>query len=707
MAKKKANSGKEAVTKQVNVPREQKTAAIQPKTGDSKGFLARYANVLIMAGIAVVTFLFLKTCMDNQLTNWDDPGYVRDNGLIKDLSSQGIKNIFSTSIMGNYHPLTILTYAYEYGQVRLEPYLYHRDSLLLHIATTLLLFWLTYMLTRKTIAATVTALLFGLHPMHMESVAWIASRKDVLYGLFYAASCICYLYYCQAKGAGKWGLYLLAMLLFVASLLSKPVAVSLPLALLAMDYFWQRKFFATHIYHNPTPAESGTKFSPIIYLEKIPFFLLAVGFGLRSVADQKEFKALNTMDVHFNILERLSLGTYALGSYLVKAVLPYGLSNFYPYPEKAANTLPFIYYLCPVAIAAIVFVLWRFARNKSTIVFGFLFFIANILLLLQFIPVGGAILADRYTYIPYYGLFFIAGWYVALAFEDKAKPAIGKAVLGGTLGYILVLGVLSNQRCQVWYDTISLWRDEVAKHPDVPSAFNNLGFEYFNRGNLNPDPKTRELYFDSSNLLLKEAIRLQPNFVNPYVSLGEVARTRNDFPTAKLYYYKALSISKSDETHNAYLGLAIIYCITGQQAAVAGLQPMPYFDSAQYCFRSALRVKPYFPEAHSNYGNFFDMMHNFDSSLKEYTLSIEQNPDMYASYLNRARLLQRHNKCDEAFKDFTKALEVSPDMGEIYYSRSYCFMQKGDRKRALEDVEHGRSLGYTQIDPAYYQELKR
>ena len=702
MAKKRNNQPVNAANiKPAGYPKPAIRNEIITPTQPKKSFLEQYAPLLIMGAIAVIVFLVLKTCLDNQLTNWDDPGYVKDNALVKDISRDGIKNIFSTAIMGNYHPLTILSYAIEYSYVRLEPYIYHRDSLIIHVLATMAIFWLVLLLTHKNIAAIITALLFGLHPMHIESVAWIAARKDVLYGLFYALSCIFYIYYVRSVSGEKWIHYLLALLLFGCSILSKPVAVSLPIVLFLIDFFNKRKFFKAQ---NTSDSVGGTNFNPIIYIEKIPFFLISIGFGIRSLADQQDFKALNNLDVHFNVIERISLGAYALITYCWKAIVPIGLSNFYPYPEKVNDALPYTYYFYPLALIALIFLLWKFAHKNTAVVFGSLFFLVNIALLLQFLPVGGAILADRYTYIPYIGLFFIIGWYAAYIVEHN--PSLGKITLVGIGAYIAVLGFLSNQRCMVWYDTLSLWRDEVEKHPDVPSAFNNLGFEYFNRGNQIPDPKTRNLYFDSSALLMKEAIRLQPNFVNPYVSLGEIARTRENFPEAKSYYYKALQLSKGDDTHNAYLGLAIIYCITGQQAGGRGLNPAPYYDSAQYCFRTALKVKPYFPEAHSNYGNFFDMMHNFDSSLKEYSLSILQNPDMYASYLNRARLLQRHNKCDEAFKDFTRALEVSPDMGEIYYSRAYCYMQKGDKRQALQDVEHARALGFTQIDPAFYQALK-
>jgi tetratricopeptide (TPR) repeat protein len=347
---------------------------------------------------------------------------------------------------------------------------------------------------------------------------------------------------------------------------------------------------------------------------------------------------------------------------------------------------------------------WRFLGRFKYVVFGVLFFLANIVLLLQFVPVGGAILADRYTYIPYAGLFLIFGWLAGVVWYryNVMKPVVA-TVLGG---FLIFCAMQSSKRCADWYDTVSLWKDEVAKHPDVPSAFNNLGFEYFNRGNESADPKQKNLYFDSAVINLKEAIRLQPVFVNPYVSLGEVARSRNNFPEAKFYYYKALSLSKSDETHNAYLGLAIIYCITGQQAAMGGVDPKPYYDSAHYCFRTAIQVRPVFPEAHSNYGNFFDMMQNFDSSYREYSLAIEQNPDMYAPYLNRARLMQRHQKCDAAYPDFQKAIDVAPDNGEIYYARSYCLSLKGDRRAALADVEKARALGFQGIDPNYYQSLK-
>jgi tetratricopeptide (TPR) repeat protein len=653
-------------------------------------------NYIIMAGLAVITWVFYQAAIGAQFTNWDDPGYIRDNPLVKDLSMQGLINIFTTPIMGNYHPLTILSYAIEYSFVRLEPWLYHFDSVLLHIITTLLVYKLVSKLTGRPVAGAVTALLFGLHPMHVESVAWLAARKDVMYAVFYIGACLTYLNYIRQVGGKPRKWYILTIILFICSLLGKPVAVALPLTLMLIDYFEGKRIFTRAAQTTVATGEvqPAKKFNFSILIDKLAFFILAIVFGIKSVVDQGVFGALGTHTVKFNMLERLALGCYALVTYLWKAVVPADMSNFYPYPEKVNDSLPAIYYLNIAIVAALVFVVWRFARKNRYIIFGSLFFLANIALLLQFIPVGGAIVADRYTYIAYMGLFFIAGWYVSTFFEEGAKAQSRQIAVAVTAVYALCLGFFTNQRNQVWYDTNTLWMDEITKHPRTPNAYNNLGFEYFNKFNESVNPRERQVYFDSANYLLNKALELQSNFPNAVVSLGELNRSMGNFPKAKEYYYRALTFDDKNGQANAYLGLAIIYSISRN------------FDSAGYCFSQATTLKPYFPEAHSNFGNYYDMMGKNELSLKEYGMAISQNPDMYAPYLNRGRELHRLNRCEEAMNDFERALELKPDMGEIFYSRSYCYTHRGKKREALQDVEKAISLGFNQIDPAYYQMLK-
>ncbi len=623
----------------------------------------------VMAGaIALLTWVFFSVCLDNQITNWDDPGYIKDNPLIKDVSSDGLKNIFSTAVMGNYHPLTILSYAMEYSYAQLKPellYIYHRDSVLLHIVVTLLVFWFVKLLTRRPVAALVAALLFGLHPMHVESVAWLAGRKDVLYGVFYVASCIAYVYYLRKGDTKRWLYYAGVILLFVCALLAKPVAVVLPVTLLLIDYFEKRKF------------------DIMLIADKVLPFGVAIAAGIRSIHDQNQFGALGTQNVAYSFVERIALGGYAFITYLWKAILPLQLSCFYPYPQKVDGAISGSYYLYPVGvILLLVVVVWAFLKKKKTIVFGAMFFLVNIVLLLQFIPVGGAILADRYTYIPYLGLFFMAGWLVSEYFEQGAKRQIGYILFAASVGYSMYLGYLSTERCKAWYDTSSLWRDEIEQQPLAPNAYNNLGFEYFNKFNESVDQNKRKIYYDSASTLLNKAIALQKDFANPYISLGELERSTQQWGPAKMHYYKAISLNDKQETPNAYLGLAIIYAINQN------------FDSSGICFRMALKERPYFPEAVSNYGNFLDMTGKTDSAIIMYGVAVSQNPDMYAPLLNRGRALMRKNRLDEALKDFNRAIELNPQMGEIYYTRASVYAAKGNTAQAQSDMEKARALGY-------------
>jgi Flp pilus assembly protein TadD len=427
-------------------------------------------------------------------------------------------------------------------------------------------------------------------------------------------------------------------------------------------------------------------------VEKIPLLAISFFFGLQSIADQKKFGSLDADNIAYSPIERIALGSYAFITYLWKAIVPVKLCNFYPYPLRKADALESSYYiyagLAAIILAAVFFV-WR--RNK-TVMFGTLFFLVNIVLLLQFLPVGGAIVADRYSYIPYLGLFFIIGQVVAGLMEKEGAKNLGYGALGIVLAWSGWLGYEARERCRAWYDTTTLWRDEIEKEPhDAPNAWNNLGFNYFNKYNDAITPADRKLYFDSSELCLKQAIYLQPTFVNPYISLGELQRSAGIadprqqlqyFAVAKQYYYKALTLKSFDEAPNAYLGLAIIYAITRR------------FDSSEFCFRKAVTGQQQFPEAHSNFGNFFDMTGRPDSALAHYAISIQQNPDIFPPHLNRGRLLFRMGRYDEALKDLDICLALAPNNGEVYYYHGVAMKQKGNNDQAQRDFQKAASLGY-------------
>ena len=658
------------------VPKQQPASRATMPKSNNDSFLHKYSQPIIVFGIALVTFLFYIVILENKLTNWDDLGYITANTLIRDSSWNGIKAIFSVDnpVMGNYHPLTILLYDIEYHYKGLEPFIYHFDSLVLHILTTLAAYFFVRNLTRRTSAAVIAALLFGLHPMHVESVAWAAGRKDVLYGFFFILSCNTYVNYIRTEGNKKMAWYFSGLIFFALSLLAKSVAVTLPVTLFLIDYFEQRKW------------------SLKLLIEKIPHFALALLFGLLSVEAQKKIGALGSLDVSFTPLEHIALGGYALCTYLWKAFVPMGLSNFYPYPLKENGSLPGIYYIYPVILAALIFIIWKYGRKNKVVIFGVGFFIVNIFLLLQFIPVGGAIISDRYGYIPYLGLFIMAGWLLSSYYEGKEKSSSAKLAVGISLCYCLCLGFTTNERNKDWRDSLSIWNDDREKHPEAPVAYFYLGQEYDNRYEAATEPKEKKNYLDSTLFNYVTAIQHKPDYLNAIICLAELQRTIGQLNEAKANYNVAMKLDAKNE--NVYLGLGIVYAIKNQ------------FDSAAWAFQTALKLKPIYPEAHSNYANFFDITGHIDSALAQYAISISQNPDAIIPYMNRAKIFLKTSRFNDAIADYTKVIQLKPDMGEAYYFRSRAYAFKNNKQLALQDVEKAKSLGYAGIDPNYYAQLK-
>ena len=608
---------------------------------DGKFAGSRPVLFIMMAAIAMLTFLFLYPSLNNKFTNWDDPSYIIQNDLVKSLTTSGLQHIFTTPSMGNYHPITILLYAIEYHFAQLEPGLYHVDSLLLHIIVTLLVFWLVNLLTRRPIAALVTALLFGLHPMHVEPVAWVSGRKELLYSLFYLLSCITYIIFIRTNEAGRNKWYWVCLGLFVCSLLSKPVAVTLPLILLLIDLF-----------------ENG-QITKKDLINKVPHFVLSLGFGVAAYRIQSHSGALDVASASFGFFDRIALAAYAFFTYLEKLIWPTRLCNFYPYPAKVNGTLPSYYFIYPLVAIASILVIYRFYKQNRVVVFGGLFFIINIVLLLQLIPVGEAIMADRYTYLPYIGLFFIAGWLVSRAFEEEKNTKV--RIVAGGLSVIIItsLGFMSMNRSKIWYDSVSLWRDNIKQVPPGSQvAIDNLGAIYFDMWYNAKDKQERHKYFDSAFSLLRTSAEMWPNMVTPYQGLG------------MLYY------SKKD------------------------------FTSASLCFQKALQLNPT-SEGYSNFGNFLEYLGKTDTAVMQYSMAIEMNPTgAYSAFINRGKIYKRNNHWAAAMKDFGAAIKINPNSGEPYYERSFCDTAIGLIPTAIQDIESALARGFIRVDSNYYSMLK-
>jgi len=531
--------------------------------------------------VLIITFISYYPNINNDFTTWDDSGYITQNNLLKQnsFSDYFTKDKF---IMGNYHPLTMITYAIEYSFVELDPKLYHIDNLILHLMNTALVFWFFFLLGGWQIAS-IVSVLFGVHPMHVESVAWISERKDVLYTFFYLASIIFYIYYLRNN---KKIFYVATFLLFVFSLLSKGQAVTLPITLLLIDYFYHKKFSWKY------------------FINKIPFFMLSVLFGIIAILAQRSVHVFNSSTITINkiittdngvlsklfhflnlLFERVCIASYGLLAYCYKLLIPINLSIFYPYPKKVDGFLPVIFYLAPLILVGLFVFIFIKCRKNITEVFALLFFIANILPLLQILPVGSSIISDRYSYLPSLGYFFLIAHVViylsGYKIEDgKLIASISsspfflnrKLILVTLLFPVLIYAYAGNQRCKVWKDSETLYTNVLQNYPDQNYIQYKLGRVYFDKAEIHD----KQNNLDSSKQFFQKAI---------------------------LHFTK--SIEENPQFAKAWQGLALCNYQIGR------------LDIAKNEIDSAISLSPNFPELYLNRSAILMMLKDTTASLHD------------------------------------------------------------------------------------------
>jgi protein O-mannosyl-transferase len=497
-----------------------------------------------LIGIFLLTFLTCSPALRNGfIKTWDDDAYVISNKLLKDLSSKNLHEIFSfetefSKLTNNYHPLTVLSLALNYQGSELSPASYHLTNIILHSLNALLAFLFIFMLAnRKLVPAIIAGVWFGIHPMHVESVAWISERKDVLYGFFFLGGLISYLYYLRDQ---KFWQISLTFLLFLLSVLSKAMAVPFPFILLIIDYYKKRPF------------------SWKMILEKVPFLVTALLFGLLSVHLQAK-SAINAFET-FTFYQRIMHASYGFIEYLIRFLLPFHLSAFYPYPLITdKGVLPMIFRLAPYICLLIAGIsIWLFSckgQLARVFVFGILFYFLMLALVLQFFSVGKAITADRYTYIPYIGLTFILGMLVDHLISGTGKTKLAGYFLFGIIGIIsLVFTVSTYERVKIWKDDISLWSNSLDLYSDV-----RMNFIYEKRAGVYLEDKNFDLALNDYLTILKN----DPANDNACESIGRIyGQHLNNLDKAFEYLEMGYRINPGSPFILKSLGVA--YGIKGQ-----------------------------------------------------------------------------------------------------------------------------------------------
>jgi len=456
---------------------------------------------------AAVLYSRALTC---GLTSFDDDTYIAHNPFLKDCSIHGIKAIFTSFYACNYYPLTTLTFLAEYTAFGLNPLTYHLVNVLLHLVNIVLVFKLVDALSGKSRVGLLVCILFAVHPFRVESVAWVSERKDVLYALFYISSLIVYLRYINTGQKARH--YIWTLSLFVLSLLSKPAAVSLPVLLLVIDLY------------------KGRKLTPKVWLEKMPFLLLSLVFGVINIMAQQADGAISDLNAIYNPLQRVVVFCSAPAFYIVSLVAPFRMTAVHFFPTAEEGALPVLYYLSIPFLAAVG---WWVVRNKylrKEVLFGVAFFLVSIAPMLQIISVGSAFAAERYTYVPYVGLFYIVAQWLA---DPGSKQRLKMTVFFVFTGLFVVLGWM---RIAVWKSDETLYGDIIekdAKHAAMMAQGSlEVGLQKAEKGDMQ---KALEE--------VSHAVLMDPASAQAYYSRGVIYAEIKDYTAAVADFSKVIELS--------------------------------------------------------------------------------------------------------------------------------------------------------------------
>jgi tetratricopeptide (TPR) repeat protein len=604
----------------------------------------------------LITVIALFPVLFNSFINFDDPQYILDNSFIHKLSAENIKAVFTNNFVGNYQPVTMFFYMLIHSIFKVNPFGYHLFSLLFHSVNTALVFIVFFQLSGRNITALITALLFGVHPMHVESVAWASSLKDVLYTFFFLLAFYYYIIYSRENSKLH---FVFSLLFFSLSILCKAQAVVLPITLFLVDFLTKRKF------------------DKKLLIEKIPFFVLSLIFGGIAILIQKKAGAVQDY-AYFPVWERILFSCYGLLNYFYKLLLPINLSIFYPYPETNDHINSVWVYIAPVVLIAMSFLFIKWIKKSDVVVFGILFFILTIALVLQLIPVGDAIVADRYTYLSATGIFFIIAWH----FENYCLINVEKKQSLFTVAFIVViiLSGLSMYRSTLWKNSISIYTDALKKGK-VPIILNNRGAAY------------HEIKNDSLAIAdFEELVKIKPRYPNGYKNLASSYQLLNRNNEALDAFTNALKYFPNDDA--IYFGRAGVlksFGKTNEALADADKAISIHAENTDAIFLRA---------------ELYGQSGTLDKALIDLNTVLSQRPNYAQAYSNIAIVYSMKGDFEKAIQYYSEALKINPDLYTIYMNRSLVYKSMGKYHEALNDAIYAKNKGYT-VSQNYLDELKK
>lgn len=677
-------------------------------------------ELLVAAGVACVTFIVYLPALGNGFVNWDDNDYVLNNPYIWSLNVAFLKWAFWGFHVGNWHPLTWLSHALDYAIWGLNPRGHHLTNIILHVFNTFLVVLLAIRLINFSskkkedgdsrfsskpatlIAAGMTGLLFGIHPVHVESVAWVAERKDVLCGFFFLLSILTYLNYYRHSASSvpagrpapagdrgetrqKW--YYLSLCLFVLALMSKPMAVSLPLVVLILDWY-------------PLERISSPRSLRSAFLEKTPFFALSLISAVVTFLAQRAGGAMGLMET-VPLGSRIVVASRSLIAYLWQMLFPMKLSPSYPYPKDSLPLSP-EYVVAIVLVGGITIACIAVARTRKLWPASWAYYVVTLLPVLGLVQVGGQAMADRYTYLPSLAPFILAGGAAAWGLKRMRGALRGLSVVLDIL-LILVLAVVTSSQIRVWKNSVSLWTAVIQKEPtNAPRAYTNLGSALSAEGR-----------FSEAIDNFDKALQLDPDDFLAYSNRGSVLEKTGRFsealadfdraigrnPKGRIAYFnRGSTLAKMGKFEEAIMDFDRVIALApddylAYSSRAAAFERIGEIDKAISDLDRVIAIYPAYSEAYARKGVLYGLKGFMDEAIRWLSRSIEMQPDFVYAYFNRAvaySLLQRRR---EAREDFTRVISLDPYFVEAYTKRGDLSLSMGDTGSAISDFRRACDLG--------------
>jgi tetratricopeptide (TPR) repeat protein len=619
--------------------------------------------------VALATFLVFSGALRHEFLNWDDPTNFLLNQHYRGLGGAQIRWMFTSSLrLGHYMPLTWLTLGLDYSLWGMNPLGYHLTNVVLHCANAAVFYFVSRRLlasaapegeaadrNRLDFFAALSALLFALHPLRVESVAWVTERRDVLSGFFCLLSVLCYLRAGNRPGAAKSSRRLApSVVLFGFSLLSKISAVTLPLALAALDYYPLRR-----LPEDPTLWFSA-KTRPV-WREKLPFVLLALPAGLLGIIGQTQAGALRPLD-KIGVAERIGVALYGAAFYVRKTIVPWNLSPFYPLPSRPdAFAAPFL--LSASLVLAISAVALASRRARPAVLAVWAWFLIILLPVSGLSQSGLQIAADRYTYLPCLGFAVLT----AGALSRLQASRRGGWKLAGLIAAVLLgaLSLLTRRQIGFWRDSESLWSHAVAVNPHLPLAQTNLGHALFRKGRIDESIGHYEL-----------ALQDRPDFPEAHNDLGLALAAQGHTDEAIENY--DLALAERPNFAEARNNLGLILALQGKR------------DQAIRQYDLALQERPDFAEAHNSLGLALAGQGNADEAIRNYELALQERPDFAEAQNNLGLALAGQGKTEEAIRHYDLAVPAQPDQedeAEPHYNLGLAFAGQGKIEEAIREYD--------------------